>query len=522
MADKTYDLIIVGSGMAGFLLAARTAEKGVNPRNGEPLSVALIERGPYLRGTPRPGYGIPDRRRMFTNITSEFHDKGRYQMQFFPDGPGTPNTFPHAAGSLVGGGSLHWRAMTRVPLDVDYRSWSEVHGLTDWTEANFREAADEVVQMFNIHTRRDELLNPGDLLFRDSARALGHQVLPANVAKKNCIFCWGCEGTHFCKYDSRQGSFIAYLPILEKQKVDIIADAEAQKIIIERGRATGVVYNQGGTSHTLMAPKIMVSCGNFGTPLLLMKSGYGPKDLLDSRTIVDNPNVGRNIDGRPGPLTLTGIFPQPITDGHYTDGGFYAVHDTRSDRVMERIKFRWDSPTIGDMNLVALHPEAPQFGKEHKDFMRGICDPKSRGNGKDAVTSRGSMLIRIVRPMEVFGSEDDRAGWSYDIKHPSIQNLFKQGREIGREIFKKMGAKEILEDREVTGTSFNSNTGACRAGTDRKNSVVNAFFESHDVENLLICDASATPRGTTIGYGAPTATVASFAYRRIIARHFTR
>ena len=87
MAEKSYDLIVVGSGMAGFLVAARIAEKGVNPRNGEPLNVALVERGPYIRGTPRPGYGIAERRRMFTNITREFHEKGRYQMQFFPDGP---------------------------------------------------------------------------------------------------------------------------------------------------------------------------------------------------------------------------------------------------------------------------------------------------------------------------------------------------------------------------------------------------------------------------------------------------
>ena len=55
MADKNYDLIIVGSGMAGFLLAARIAEKGVNPRNGEPLHVALVERGPYLPGTREHG-----------------------------------------------------------------------------------------------------------------------------------------------------------------------------------------------------------------------------------------------------------------------------------------------------------------------------------------------------------------------------------------------------------------------------------------------------------------------------------
>ncbi len=91
MADKNYDLIIVGSGMAGFLLAARIAEKGVNPRNGEPLHVALVERGPYLPGTPRPGYGVPERRRLFTNITSEFHEYGRYQMRYYPDGPGGPN-----------------------------------------------------------------------------------------------------------------------------------------------------------------------------------------------------------------------------------------------------------------------------------------------------------------------------------------------------------------------------------------------------------------------------------------------
>ncbi len=77
MADKTYDLIIVGSGMAGFLLAARIAEKGVNPRNGEPLHVALVERGPFLRGTPRPGYGVPERRRLFTNFTCVFVAYGR-------------------------------------------------------------------------------------------------------------------------------------------------------------------------------------------------------------------------------------------------------------------------------------------------------------------------------------------------------------------------------------------------------------------------------------------------------------
>ena len=103
MADKNYDLIVVGSGMGGFLAAARIAEKGVNPQNGEPLHVALVERGPYLSGTPRPGYGVPKRRQLFTNITSEFHENGRYQMQYYPDGPGRPQYLSSLGGKRGGG-----------------------------------------------------------------------------------------------------------------------------------------------------------------------------------------------------------------------------------------------------------------------------------------------------------------------------------------------------------------------------------------------------------------------------------
>ena len=159
---------------------------------------------------------------------------------------------------------------------MDYRAWSEVHDLKDWTPANFKAAADEVVEMFNIHSRPDSLMSRGDLLYRDTAKSLGFNVVDSQVAKKNCLYCWGCEGSNFCKYDSRRGSFVAYLHIVEKHNVEIIPDAEVQKIEIENRRATAVIYEQGGTQQRIQAPKILVSCGNFGTPLVLMRSGYGP------------------------------------------------------------------------------------------------------------------------------------------------------------------------------------------------------------------------------------------------------
>jgi choline dehydrogenase-like flavoprotein len=66
-AKDSYDCIIVGSGVGGSILAAHLAEKGVNPANGERLRVAMLEAGPYWKGDPRPGYGIPLRRQMITN-----------------------------------------------------------------------------------------------------------------------------------------------------------------------------------------------------------------------------------------------------------------------------------------------------------------------------------------------------------------------------------------------------------------------------------------------------------------------
>jgi flavin-dependent dehydrogenase len=73
LQDKRYDLAIVGAGFSGPILAAKIAEKGVKSGSGEPLAIALIDAGPYYKGTARPGYGSALRRRIFTNL------EGRHQ-----------------------------------------------------------------------------------------------------------------------------------------------------------------------------------------------------------------------------------------------------------------------------------------------------------------------------------------------------------------------------------------------------------------------------------------------------------
>jgi choline dehydrogenase-like flavoprotein len=520
-----YDAVVIGAGMAGIVVAAKIAEKGINPRTRGRLRVALVERGPYFGGEPKPGYGHPLRRRMFTNITTEFREEKRYTMGVHPEGSDGPNTFGIYAASIVGGGSLHWAAETRHPHSEDYVAWQRETGV-DWTEDNFESASEEIRQNFNIHERPDELLSKFQLDLRDAGKKLGFQVSPTTVAKQNCLYSGFCAwATNMCKYDARRGSFVAYLPVLERNGVEIIADADVQKIYIEKGRATGISFIQKGTEQILKAEKVIVSSGILGSPVLLMRSGYGSREDLGRNLVVENANVGRNIDGRPGPFSVNAIFDVSMSDGDFHDGGFHLFYDTTTDRIYDRLQFNSPSsyqPELGEPHQVAVSPLAPQFGREHKEFMRQICNPSVASLHRDEILKRGRLVINVVRPRQVFGRTNIRAELFYDIQHPSLERLFLQGGQLAQDTLRAMGAREVTFDRlPRRAVGFFAWSGSCRAGTGPKDSVVNAYGESHDIENLFVCDASIAPRCASQGYGAPTATVAAFISDRIVQRHFS-
>jgi choline dehydrogenase-like flavoprotein len=114
-----------------------------------------------------------------------------------------------------------------------------------------------------------------------------------------------------------------------------------------------------------------------------------------------------------------------------------------------------------------------------------------------------------------------RAEVSYDMAHPSLKQLFQRGSKIAADVLRAMKAREVVNDTRPIPVAFDAWAGTCRAGADRRNSVVNSNGESHDVENLFVCDASIKPRCASQGYGGPTATVAAFVAERIVRRHFS-
>ncbi len=532
MAEKPYDLAIVGAGQAGCALAGKIAESGVNPANGEPLKIALLDRGPYIKGKPNPGYGSPLRRQMFTNVSLDF--VGRYRHRFtLPPGEtrrrplsdgeraftqGTPNIF--------GGGTLHYTARTHAPYPEDYEVWVNETG-ADWSYQNLKPFGEMIHRDFNIHARPKEMWVRMDYMLQDAARAIGYEPHDATLAKRNCLFTGYCDGTNMCKYDARQGSFIAYLPIAEERGLDSYPDSQVERILLEKQagqvRVKGIEYIQNGVRQTLEVPRVIVSAGNYGNPPLLYRSGYGPRDLVKD-LVVENPNVGAHTDNRPQLRGPTAVFDEPLSDAAYRHNpAQYVYHDIHGDPHYERLELSISANQLAAPDRMALESGAPGFGREHKEYMRSLYDESKMtpARRKAACIARASM--HLVRPRNIRGYINEWGEQIYRGDDPSIVKGLQEGRELVYELFKKMGAREISGmDAPIRVRVLSTFVSSCIVGADPKTSVVNPYFESHDIDGLFICDASVVPRAATQGYAGTVATVAVFGASRIIDRHFKR
>ena len=187
------------------------------------------------------------------------------------------------------------------------------------------------------------------------------------------------------------------------------------------------------------------------------------------------------------------------------------IDDERTDGE-GRLLFRSELGGGEIPEAAALNVFAPRFGRAHKKFMR-----------EKGIFRTGSLNPNVAKPSGRW-SIDPKGQMVYGGDHSLTIRRAKQGLAMAHEILTKMGAREITSiDIPVDinpRTRGSRLVGACRAGIDPETSVVDSYFESHDVDNLFVCDNSVIPRVTTGPTGIPLATVAVFAAQRIVERHF--
>jgi choline dehydrogenase-like flavoprotein len=290
-----FDYVVVGAGSAGCVLANRLSSDGTT-------RVLLLEAG----GTDSaPAVHMPA---LFGTL---FGTEMDWAYRTVPQsGTGTRICIPR--GRMLGGCSS-MNAMVYIRGNrVDYDSWAADYGASGW-------GYDAVLPYFVRAERNSRLQGPlhgvdGPLHVQDpiylhdlnrrwlqSATAWG---LPRNDDFNGCHQIGVGPFQLTQSHGRRWSAADAYLrSASERTNLAVHTRAVAHRILLEGGRAVGVVYDQDGVQRAARVDgEVLLSAGCFNSPQLLMLSGIGPAQHLREHGVdvaVDLPGVGANLHDHP-------------------------------------------------------------------------------------------------------------------------------------------------------------------------------------------------------------------------------
>lgn len=141
-------------------------------------------------------------------------------------------------------------------------------------DAEFAELEDEVPQTTEHRAGWSQLTERLFAAFDDLG--LDPQVTPKFMADPSrCVACGHC--VLGCKYGAK---WTADELIAGVQGITIVEGASVEQVVIEDGRATGVVVRSGGSVELASADVVVLAAGGLGTPVILDASGIPASPTL--------------------------------------------------------------------------------------------------------------------------------------------------------------------------------------------------------------------------------------------------
>jgi gluconate 2-dehydrogenase alpha chain len=555
MATEKADVVIVGVGAAGGILAAELAKAG--------MKVIGLERGPRL-------------------ATKDFapQDELRYfqRQDLRPDPKRQPvtwraNTNVRAVplttmsyGNQAGGGTVHygsvsWRfheddfrvrtntieryGASAIPADSSLVDWpisyADLEPYYDRAEyelgvsgkaGNLQGRKIDGGNVFESARKRDYPLPPLNLdqaatLMDAGARKLGYHPFstPRAIISQNyngrpaCSYCGFCQA-YGCHIGAKSSILVTKLPEADATgNFKLITGAMCHRVNSDdSGRATGVAYyGPDRSDNTIEAEIVILSTFIYDNTrlLLLSKSGKFPDGFANS-----SGHVGKHLMTHIRPGMFVGfdsqylnVFMGPNAQKHSLDD-FNADNFDHKDlgfirgaQISISTAGQQGGPIGAGVNMNPP-PGIPRWGAAYRDFIATYFARHA---------SVGAQMEDLPYPHQTIDLDPDtRDAWglpaprlTYDWRRPNELKHFEFMQKKLAEIGRAMGASQVWVGREGAGAPGGHHSGGTRMGSDPKTSVVNRYGQSWDVPNLFIMGSSNHP--TMSGFN-PTLTIEAFAF----------
>jgi choline dehydrogenase-like flavoprotein len=298
-AALSADVVVIGSGAGGAVVAATLAEAG--------RDVLVLEEGPMVSTEEIRRWSIPEK------LVRLYRDSGLSAAVGRP-----PVALP--MGRCVGGTTTVNSGTCFPTPDPVLEAWAR-SGLGAFAPSEFAPLLREVEEVIGVRQIGRDIMGGNARMAELGARNAGMHGALLHRNERGCIGSGQCPMG--CPQGAKQDMRMTYLPRAAQAGARILAGVRVREISHRGGAVEGVVAERvditsrplPGSRLTVRAPLVVLAAGAVHTPALLLRAGLGGAHV--GRHLAVHPVteaagfVAERVEGWRGVQQSYGIHPEP-------------------------------------------------------------------------------------------------------------------------------------------------------------------------------------------------------------------